>query len=68
MSEKQLEDLIRQGANLIEEGVRYIAPHRKHFMVYTFNNEKKWTGFPINQKKDLEIVKVLLKTNIDRLQ
>ena len=28
VSEKQLEDLIRQGANLIEEGVRYIDHQR----------------------------------------
>jgi len=46
----------------------YIAPRRQHFMVYTFDNEKKWTGFPINEKEDLETVKVLLKTNIDRLR
>ena len=46
----------------------YIAPRRKHFMVYTFNNEKKWTGFPINQKEELETVKVLLKTNIDKFR
>ena len=46
----------------------YIAPRRKHFMVYTHDNEKKWVGFPIHQKEDLENVKVLLKANIDRLR
>lgn len=46
----------------------YICPRRKHFMIYTFDNEKKWVGFPIRQKEDLEIVKVLVKTNIDRLR
>ena len=45
----------------------YMSPRRKHFMVYTYNNEKKWTGFPIHQKDDLEAVKVLLKTNLARL-
>lgn len=44
----------------------YISPRRKFFWVYTFDNEKKWTGFPINQKEDLVAVKVLLKANIDR--
>jgi len=46
----------------------YICPRRKHFMIYTHDNEKKWMGFPIHQKGDLETVKVLLKTNIDRLR
>jgi hypothetical protein len=45
----------------------YLGPRRKHFMVYTYNNEKKWTGYPIHQKDDLEAVKVLLKTNLVRL-
>ena len=46
----------------------YIFPRRKFFWVYTFDNEKKWTSFKIDQKKDLETVKILLKTNIDRLR
>lgn len=46
----------------------YICPRRKHFMVYTYDNERKWIALPINRKEDLETVKVLLKTNIDRLR
>lgn len=46
----------------------YICPRRKSFMVYTNNNENKLTGFSINQKEDLETVKILLKANIDRLR
>lgn len=46
----------------------YICPRRKSFMVYTHDSEKKWTGFSINQKEDLETVKILLKANIDRLR
>ncbi len=46
----------------------YIYPRRKNFWVGTFNNEEKWTDFLINQKEDLEPIKVLLKTNIDRLR
>jgi len=45
----------------------YLGPRRKHFMVYTYDNEKKWTGFPIHQKDDLEAVKVLIKANLERL-
>jgi hypothetical protein len=45
----------------------YIGPRRKYFIVYTYDNEKKWTGFPIHQKEDLEPVKVLLKANVERL-
>lgn len=46
----------------------YICPRRNSFMIYTYDNEKKWAGFSINQKEDLENVKVLLKINIDRLR
>jgi hypothetical protein len=46
----------------------YIHPRRNFFIIDTNDNEKKWTGFPINQKEDLETVKVLLKANIDRLR
>ena len=45
----------------------YIHPRRKHFIVSTYDNEEKWTGFPINQEEDLEPVRVLLKANIERL-
>lgn len=46
----------------------YIYPRRQFFWVRTFNNEKEWTNFRINQKEDLETVKILLKNNIDRLR
>ena len=46
----------------------YICPRRKSFMIYTHNNEGKWMGFPIRQKEDLETVKILLKTNIEKLR
>ncbi len=46
----------------------YISPRRKFFWVYTYDNEKKWAGFLINQKEDLEAVKILLKNNIDKLR
>jgi hypothetical protein len=45
----------------------YIGPRRKHFMVYTYDGEKKWTGFPIHSKEDLDPVRVLLKANVERL-
>ncbi len=46
----------------------YIYPRRKFFWIYTPDNEQKWTNFKINQKEDLETVKILLRTNIDRLR
>ena len=46
----------------------YICPRRKSFMVHTYDNEKKWAGYSVNQKEDLETIKVLLKNNIDRLR
>lgn len=45
----------------------YIGPRRKHFVVYTYDSENKWTGFPINQVEELEPVKALLRANVERL-
>jgi len=45
----------------------YIGPRRKYFIVYTYDTEKKWTGYPIHQKEDLEPVRGLLKSNVERL-
>jgi len=45
----------------------YINPRRKNFMISTYDNEGKWTGFPINQEEDLEPIRFLLKSNIERL-
>lgn len=45
----------------------YIGPRRKHFIVNTYDNKKKWAPFPINQKEDLETVRVLLRGNVERL-
>ena len=45
----------------------YIGPRRKYFIVYTYDTEKKWTGYPIHQKEDLESVRGLLKSNVERL-
>lgn len=46
----------------------YIGPRRKHFIVYTYDTEKKWTGYPIHQSEDLEPVRTLLKNNVERLR
>lgn len=45
----------------------YIGPRRKHFVVYTYDSEKKWTGFPVSQAEDLDPVKALLRGNVERL-
>lgn len=46
----------------------YLGPRRKHFIIYTFDDENKWTGFPIHQEEDLEEVKILLKSNSERFK
>ncbi len=43
----------------------YICPRRKHFMVYTYDDQDKWTGFPINSEEDLKDIKVLIKENFE---
>jgi len=42
----------------------YIGPRRKHFVIYTYDRDDEWVGFPIYQKSDLVKVKDLLKHNI----
>lgn len=42
----------------------YLEPRRKHFLVSTYDNENKWTGFPIQQAEDLNDVKILLKRQL----
>lgn len=46
----------------------YLEPRRKHFLVSTYNNENKWTGFPIQQPEDLDEVKILLKGNYEKFK
>lgn len=46
----------------------YLGPRRKHFIIYTYDNENKWTGFPIQQAEDLEKVKILLKGNYEKFK
>lgn len=46
----------------------YLEPRRKHFLVSTYDNENKWTGFPIQQPEDLDEVKILLKGNYEKFK
>ncbi len=46
----------------------YLSPRRKLFHVETNNQDNKWTSFPIHNEEDLESVKALLKTNIEKLK
>jgi len=44
----------------------YLAPRRKHFMIYTNDAEGKWTGYPVNNEKDIEPVMTLARTNFEK--
>ena len=46
----------------------YITPRRKHFIVDRYDTEKKWTSFPIFEKADLDIIRPLLKGDVERLR
>jgi len=46
----------------------YLCPRRNHFVIYTYDNENKWVGFPIKQAEDLEEVKILLKSNYEKFK
>ena len=44
----------------------YISPRRKHFIIETYNEEGKWTGYPVQKEEDLEPAKALMKVNFDK--
>ncbi len=46
----------------------YLKPRRKHFLVSTYDNENKWTDFSIQQPEDLNEVKILLKSNMEKFK
>lgn len=46
----------------------YLGPRRKFFIIYTYDTENKWTGYPIHQVEDLEETKILLKNNYEKLK
>ncbi len=46
----------------------YLEPRRKHFLISSYDNENKWTSFPIQQSEDLDEVKILLKGNYEKFK
>ena len=44
----------------------YLAPRRDKFLVETYNPEGKWTGFPVNNKEDLDLLVDLMKSNMEK--
>jgi len=44
----------------------YIAPRRKHFVIYTYDSDDEWKGFPIMSDEDLNNAKILLKNNYEK--
>lgn len=44
----------------------YFEPRRKFFLIYTYNEENKWTPFKIETQEDLSSVKTLIKYNLDK--
>lgn len=42
----------------------YFAPRRKFFMIYTYNHDGKWTGYPVNEENDLDPIRELLQDNL----
>lgn len=46
----------------------YLSPRRQFYVIYTYDTEKKWTGYPIRDENDLENVIRLMKMNIERIK
>lgn len=47
--------------------IAYVAPRRQHFMVYTYDAEGKWTGYPVNSDSDLETVVPIVQAYFTRV-
>lgn len=45
----------------------YMCPRRKHFIVYTYDNDGEWSGYPIKDEEDLAPVSELMKASVARL-
>jgi len=46
----------------------YLAPRRKHFLIYTNDPQGKWTGYPVDQEDELTAAKQQMKSNFDKLR
>lgn len=46
----------------------YVAPRRKHFVIYTYDNDGNWTGYPIHHTEDLEETRLTVRSNYERLK
>ena len=44
----------------------YICPRRKHFMIYTYDTDGEWKGFPVKSDEDLKDVTILARSNYDK--
>jgi len=44
----------------------YLGPRRKHFIIYTYDTDGEWKGFPIKSDEDLKDVKILVRSNYDK--
>jgi hypothetical protein len=45
----------------------YLGPRRKHFMVYTYDSDGTWTGYPVKADEDTGQIEPLLRSNVDKL-
>jgi len=43
----------------------YLGPRRKHFFVWTYNEDGEWKGFPIRTNEDLNNIKGLMKKSYE---
>ena len=43
----------------------YLSPRRKHFTIYTYDEDGEWKGFPIRSDDDLGKIKLLVKKNYE---
>jgi hypothetical protein len=46
--------------------VAYLSPRRKHFLIYTYDANDKWTPYPIRNDEDVEATLQLTRAYVER--
>lgn len=44
----------------------YLSPRRQHYLIGTYNEEDKWTDYPVKDDEDLANVKPIMKAAMER--
>jgi hypothetical protein len=46
--------------------IAYVGPRRTHFIVYTYDADAEWKGFPVRSEQDVKETMILVKANFEK--